>query len=180
MSYLFLCFIDVFDTQTNFAVATVLGSDIINVFFIFGFILYRHFAEESNIDHWLYFRDILYYLLGIGLLTTFFMLNKITWYFSLILVAYYAVFYIIQSKNETVKDSIYKLLGLIHEDDSFNADEHFQYKKRRDSVTFLKENNYIDRIDQTLQKKLNRTEAILKINFKGYIYILYFFLKVLR
>ena len=92
---------------------------------------------------------------------------NITWYFSLILVGYYAVFYVIQSKNELVKDSVYKLLGFNHEDHSFNADELFQYKKRRDSLTFLKENNYIDRTDQTLQKKLNRTEAILKINFKG-------------
>lgn len=167
MSYLFLCFFDVFDTQSNFAVATVLGSDVINIFFIFGYILYKHFNEESHIDNWLYFRDILYYLLGVGLLTTFFMLGSINWYFSLILVAYYVVFYIIQSKNETVKDSIYKLLGFTHEDDSFNADEHYTYKKRRDSLTFLKENNYVDRSDQTLQKKLNRTEAILKINCKG-------------
>lgn len=168
MSYLFLCLFSVFDTRTNFAVATMLGSDSINILFVFGLILFRQTCAESLIDHWLYLRDLLYYLIGVILLATFYMLGSLTWYFAFILVGYYIVFYAIQSKNDAVKEAVYILLGFKQDDDSFNADEHFQFKKRRDSISYLKENEYIDRGDQTLQKKLNRTEAILKINFKGY------------
>jgi Ca2+/Na+ antiporter len=166
MSYLFLCLFSVFDTKSNFAVASMLGSDSINILFVFGVILYRQ-RDECVIDNWLYIRDSLYYLIGVILLATFYMLESLTWYFAFILVGYYFIFYAIQSKNDSVKEAVYILLGFKQDDDSFNAEEHYNYKKRRDSITYLKESDYIDRGDQTLQKKLNRTEAILKINFKG-------------
>lgn len=169
MCYFLICFYDVFDTQSNFGVATVIGSDAINIFFIFGMILFKYYTkEEEDIDIWIYLRDFLYYLLGIGLLITFFMVESVTWYFSLILLGYYVAFYVLQSKNEAVKENIFRILGFTQEDENYHVEEHFIYKKRRDSISFLFENNFIDKTDQTLQKKLNRTEAILKINFKGF------------
>lgn len=166
--YFFLCFYDVFDTQSNFGVASILGSDAINIFFIFGFVLNKYYTkDEEEFDIWRYLRDFLYYLLGVGLIVTFYMVESITWYFSLILLAYYIAFYALQSKNETVRKNILKMLGFTQEDENYHVDEHFIYKKRRDSISFLTSNSYVDRSDQTLQKKLNRTEAILKINFQG-------------
>ena len=167
MPYLILAFFSVFDTQSNFAAGTIVGTDAFNIFLVFGIIVLKNFNEENNIDNWLYFRDLFIYLVGLVLLIISFVKELLPWWLSMILMVYYAVFYFVQSQNEASRDLFYRLLGLTHDEDSFNADEHFQYKKRRDSLTFLNENSHIDKHDQALVKKLSRTDAILLINLKG-------------
>lgn len=58
-------------------------------------------------------------------------------------------------------------LGLKNEDNEFNSDEHFQCRKRRLSLTTLKEKECLDYSDPNFLKKLNRMEALLVIQFKS-------------
>jgi len=39
------------------------------------------------------------------------------------------------SRNEALKETLLKALGIIKEDDDFNSSEYFQLKRRRTSIT---------------------------------------------
>ena len=42
---------------------------------------------------------------------------------ALILIFYYIIFIFAQIKNDDLKLKVYRLVGITHEDDSFNAEE---------------------------------------------------------
>jgi hypothetical protein len=74
-------------------------------------------------DKWLFLRDMIWYLIGLALVILFLFLGTVTWWMAIILIVYYGIFFIIQIKNDEIKNKIYRLVGITHEDDSFNADE---------------------------------------------------------
>ena len=57
------------------------------------------------------------------------------------------------------------MIGLKHEDDSFNADEQMRQKKRRISIIELSKKNLIDKNDEQLKKKIMRMDALLKVKY---------------
>ena len=160
-----MCF-SLYDTQTNLGVSTVVGSDAINIYFVIGVILYKLNGAETNLDNYIFVRDVIFYVLGLLLLSIFYFVKDSHWEIPMGLLIYYFCYYQVQLNHDSIKETIYKLLGFIHDDDSFNADEHFLFKKRRDSLTFLQENQFVDLKDETLIKRLNRSKAMLSINLK--------------
>ncbi len=62
-----------------------------------------------------------------------------------------------------MKLKIYRIIGITHEDDSFNADELLIHRKKHDDIEVLK--NFIDETDAALLKKISRMEGMIKIKF---------------
>lgn len=56
-------------------------------------------------------------------------------------------------------------LNISNEDNEFSSDQHLEYKKRRFSITHLKDAGFIDMKDVNLQKRLNRMEALLVLRY---------------
>lgn len=103
--------------------------------------------EGSDVDYWQLIRDSVCYAIGIALFTLFVGLDIVEWWSGILMMIYYYAYTIVLSKNESIRDSILLLVGLKHEDDSFNADEQTRQKKRRTSITELAYKNLIDRED---------------------------------
>lgn len=119
-----------FKSKSDLGVSTLIGSDMWNICILYSIIVFKiilkkkkNILEGRYLDAWIFFRDILMYLIGLGTLTLFLYLEDIAWWMALILVVYGGCFFMIVSKNESLKNKIYRMVGLTHEDDSFNADE---------------------------------------------------------
>ena len=82
------------------------------------------------------------------------------------------------SFNEALKDKLYRLIGKINDDDSFNCDDHLLQKRRRNSITFLKENGFIQTEAKDLLEKIQRQDAFLKVIYKGIVKFLKTFIYV--
>jgi len=59
------------------------------------------------------------------------------------------------------------MVGLKHEDDSFNADDQSKQQKRRNSLTELNYKNLIDKKDEQLKKKIMRMDALLRVKYSA-------------
>lgn len=51
------------------------------------------------------------------------------------LLVYYFCYYFSVSRNEALKETVLKVLGIIKEDDDFNCEEYFKLRRRRTSIT---------------------------------------------
>ena len=81
------------------------------------------------------------------------------------MVVYYLINYMVLSSNQEIKEKVMEWLGLNNEDNEFNSDEHYNFRRRRESSSNLKELNCFDPAEPNLIKKLNRMEALLVIRF---------------
>ena len=79
---------------------------------------------------------------------------------GVIFIVLYFVFLIIQLKNEDIKIRIYKVIGLIDDEEEYTVDEH-QNVMRRDSVTDYLENNFIDTNDPNYIQRIQRVDQSL-------------------
>lgn len=61
---------------------------------------------------------------------------------------------------------MYKLLGYISEDESFDAGYYEQQKRRRYSISYLKEKGFVDLEDPEYIKACKKQETILHINYQ--------------
>lgn len=61
---------------------------------------------------------------------------------------------------------IYKLMGYISEDESFDAGYYASQKRRRYSVTFLYENGFVDLEDPDYIKRCKKQETVLTLNYQ--------------
>ena len=61
---------------------------------------------------------------------------------------------------------MYKLLGYISEDESFDAGYYEQQKRRRYSISWLTENGFVDLEDPDYIKACKKQETILHINYQ--------------
>jgi hypothetical protein len=84
-------------------------------------------------------KDIVWYFLGIGILFVFLYQVNFEWWMAFILLVYYFFFYLLQRNSDAIKNGILRGLGIISEDDSFDAENQYLYKKRRESITNLLE-----------------------------------------
>ena len=54
-------------------------------------------------------------------------------------------------------------MGLTHEDDSFNAEEQMEMKKKREDIDELVHKKYVNHNDEGLKKRIARNEGMLII-----------------
>jgi hypothetical protein len=55
----------------------------------------------------------------------FFLNDQVYWWMSFIMMLIGFVFFWFQSKDEEMKNMIFTMIGIRHEDDSFDAEEHY-------------------------------------------------------
>lgn len=69
---------------------------------------------------------------------------------SLILLGFYILDLFVIGLNEEIKEKIMDWLNITNDDNEFSSSQHLEYKKRRFSITQLRQANYINRQDQNL------------------------------
>jgi len=145
------------------------ATDMVNICLIFGSILLFAILpkkkEGSDVDGWLLLRDTLYYIIGVVIFIAFVYFDMVAWWSGILMLLYWLIHLIILSYNEYIRDQVYLMVGLKHEDDSFNAEEQAKQVKRRNSLTELKCKNLIDKTDEQLKKKIMRMDALLRVKF---------------
>jgi len=145
------------------------ATDMVNICLIFGSILLFAILpkkkEGSDVDGWLLLRDTLYYIIGVVVFIAFVYFDMVAWWSGILMLLYWLIHLIILSYNEYIRDQVYLMVGLKHEDDSFNAEEQAKQVKRRNSLTELKCKNLIDKTDEQLKKKIMRMDALLRVKF---------------
>ncbi|CAD8175739.1 unnamed protein product [Paramecium octaurelia] len=166
MQYLILCFYSTFSSKSDLGVSVIIGSDAFSILFIFGLILIKFPTSHHGVlDTWTTLRDCVIYIVGllVMLLCLYYEWAKIGT--ALVLLVYYILDLIVLAGNYEIKEKIMEWLTLNNEDNEFNSDQHLEYKKRRYSVTQLRDAGMVDLKDQSLQKKINTFEAILVIKY---------------
>ena len=83
---------------------------------------------NQSLDSWIFIRDAVFYIMGLSIIIAFYLNKEFGWYVGFVLILYYMVYYFSISKNEQLKETCLKLVGIINEDDDFNSDEHFLYR----------------------------------------------------
>ncbi|KAL4459943.1 hypothetical protein ABPG74_003469 [Tetrahymena malaccensis] len=157
-------------TDYDSGIMLIFSTDMINIFLIYGliliFVILPVKKEGSDIDGWQLLRDSIWYCVGLSLFVIFLFENLVTWWAGIVMVCYYFSHMILQSYNETIREEMFLLVGLKHEDDLFNADEQARQKKRRLSITELSYKNCVDKTDEELQKKIRRMDALIRVKYK--------------
>lgn len=130
MSVLILCFISMFKSESDLGVSVVLGGDMYHIGILYAIIVLKIILKKKKantetryLDAWIFLRDMVMYLIGLGCLTLFLYMDSFEWWMASILILYTIAFFVIIQKNEILKNKIYRMVGLTHEDDSFNADD---------------------------------------------------------
>jgi hypothetical protein len=77
----------------------ILGTDMINIALSYSLIQFLIIlpskAEGSDIDGWLYIRDIVCYSLGFVICLVFLFLKLNYWYFGIVMIGYYFFYFVI-------------------------------------------------------------------------------------
>lgn len=95
-----LCFITNFNGKKDLGISVVFGTDIFNIFLLYWFLLVRIIfkkrkknTEERTFEAWLIFRDMIFYLLALGLVTAFLYLDNIHWGMALTVFLFSMLFF---------------------------------------------------------------------------------------
>ena len=170
-SYLFIigCFSTLFTNSSNQGISQVIGSDACNIFYVFGMIILNEYHKlEQDFNKWELFRDSLWYIIGLIILCVLYLKQTWGWWAGIIMIVYYLAYYLILLNNDEIKDNVLKLLFIIKEDDEFNSDQHFNFKRRRTSITVCNLQGCIpDETDEVFSLKNNRINALLKLKYTG-------------
>ena len=120
----------------------------------------------KSLNEWIFLRDGVFYILGLAIIITFYLNEEFNWYTGFIPIIYYVLYYLSISRNEQLKETCFKLLGITNEDDEFDAEDHLHLKKRRHSIRDLVRNNMILDNDEMLNNRIGRQRVLLKIKLK--------------
>ena len=167
MPYFFLMMFGVLIPGGNVGVSTLLGSDAINLLLVIGLIQYSN-DETVRMDLWVFIKDAFFYIVALILLCVFYSFESFKWYQAFTWLMYFLVYtFYFQKHNEHLKEKVYRLLGIISDDDAFSSEEYLSWKPRRESITELVSKGYVKQDEGALKKKLNRQEMALKIELNG-------------
>lgn len=151
LHFLILCFFTTFSSQSTLGVAAIIGSDAFNVLLILGLILIKYpQSQHGTLDPWITLRDSLLYICSLVIMTACLITNWLELGTSLILLGFYILDLFVIGLNEEIKEKIMDWLNITNDDNEFSSSQHLEYKKRRFSITQLRQANYINRQDQNL------------------------------
>lgn len=158
------CLVSLFMQQPSMGVAQVVGVDAFNILYLFALIVYsQYYKHEGSFDKWTLLRDAFFYCLGLTILVLAYLLQTFAWYMGFSLIFYYLLFYMSISRNDSLKETVLKTLGIVKEDDDFNSDDHFNFRRRRTSITVCNLEGCIpEDADAVFSIKLNRITSLLK------------------
>ncbi|XP_069095339.1 sodium/potassium/calcium exchanger 2 isoform X6 [Pleurodeles waltl] len=106
---LFTSLIGVFISHSNVGIGTIVGSAVFNILFVIG--MCALFSREVlNLTWWPLFRDVSFYILGLLMLISFFLDNRITWWESLLLLTVYFMYVTFMKFNVQVEDLVKRKL----------------------------------------------------------------------
>lgn len=95
----------------------------------------------KQLNEWTFLRDGIFYIIGLSIIIVFYLNEEFNWYTGIVLMFYYILYYMSISRNEQLKETCLKLLGITNEDDEFNSDYYENQKKRRYSLTKISTDN---------------------------------------
>ena len=149
-------------SNTNLGTNAALGMDAMNFFVIIGYTLSQR-IDEQNIDRWEFARDEFWYLLGLGLVCIFGSQGPLEWWMGFVIIIYFLIYLLFRKSDSGLKETIYRALGLIRDDDVFNVSNNFRMPRRRNSISDVITPEYISTDDIALKKKIRRAESMIKM-----------------
>jgi len=164
--YLFVMIYSVVLAKDNFGIATILGSDALNLLLIMAVVQLR-VKTFTEIDPWIFIKESTFYFANLIIAGIFFSFKELKWWMALLWLGYFCIYIMyFQKKNEQLRDKLALLLGLKDEDDVFNAEPNYAMVRRRHSLTEIIELNIFDLDDPEMQRKIRRNEGALKIQLR--------------
>ena len=115
-------FFSYFIYNNQYAIYCIIGSDAINITILWGIVLWNT-KLPFQVDTWYFSRDSFFYILQLLLLCWVCTLEEITWYWAGLQFLVYLVYFMNQRRNKEWRQKIFRLFGIIHEDDEFDSSQ---------------------------------------------------------
>ena len=148
----------------DISVYTLLGCEFSTYFLMFSLIQLT-LREERRMNSWMLTRDAIVVMILYTLLFFWVKDDAVSWTTICMFIMFF-VYLILDSSNERLMQSLYKLNGYISEDESFDAGYYEQQKRRRYSISYLTEKGFVDLEDPEYIKACKKQETLLHINYQ--------------
>ena len=83
-----------------------------------------------------------------------------------VVLIWFLIYMMFRNYDQGLKDSIYRALGLIRDDDIFDVSNNFRMPKRRNSISEINTPDFISEEDTALKKKIKRAESMVKFSME--------------
>lgn len=118
-----------------------------------------------RMNSWMLYRDAVVVIFLLFFLGWWIWDGSSTWA-SILLFLFFFIFLLMDSSNEKFMQGMYKLLGYISEDESFDAGYYESQKRRRYSISFLNDGGFVQLDDPDYIKRMNKQETIITLNYQ--------------